>query len=347
MQDIRLFGVNGTEDYAKCIARQIGQPLTPRVEKLFGDGEPYIKSVVGEKGNVRNCDCYIICSLFSDPNQSVNDKLVKLLFFTGSLKDASARRVTLVIPYLAYQRQDRKTESRAGIYTKYLAMLMERAGADRLVTMDVHNLAAFQSSMRFPVDNLEARNLLADFLCGGSDRKHDLPIENHIPNPLFEHRENLAVLSPDSGGLQRCRLFRDALQRRLNIDIDVFYLDKERDKQTGEVKGGRISGDIKGKKIIVYDDMIASGGTVELCDETVKGLGGEVWAVCATHGIFTGKASERLQNIQRLVVTDTIPSFRLPKDDWKDRLYVVRTTGMFAEAIRCTYYGGSISELLD
>ena len=164
MQDLRLFAVNGTNDYGNRIARRLGIPLTPRKEKLFGDGEPYIKSAVGREGNVRNCECFVICSLFTDKEQSVNDKFVKLLFFAGSLKDASAKRVTLVCPYLSYQRQDRKTESRAGVYTKYTAMLMEAVEVDRLITMDVHNLSAFQSSCRFPVDNLESRNLLADFL---------------------------------------------------------------------------------------------------------------------------------------------------------------------------------------
>ena len=341
MKDIRLFGVNGTENYAKSVGNYLGQTLTPHVEKIFDDGEPYIKSIVGEEGNVRNCDCYIICSLFSDQDQSVNDKLVKLLFFIGSLKDASARRVTLVIPYLAYQRQDRKTESRAGIYTKYLSMLMESVEADRLITMDVHNLSAFQSAMRFPVDNLEARNLLAEFVCGIN--KHNLLIKNHISDPLIEHRKNLAVISPDSGGLGRSRLFRDALQERLEVEINVFFLDKERNKTTGAVKGGRISGNIEGKQIIVFDDMIASGGTIQLCHQTVQNLGGEIWAVCATHGVFTNKAYDNLQKIPRIIITDTISPV---EENWNNRLHVVETTGIFAEAIKCTYYGGSISELL-
>ena len=145
----------------------------------------------------------------------------------------------------------------------------------------------------------------------------------------------MIVLSPDSGGLERCRLFRDALQQRLEMEIDVFYLD--------EAGGGRISGDIEGKQIIICDDMIATGRTIELCDKTVQVLGGEIWAVCATH--FIGGA-ERLQNIQRLIVTDTIPCLK-DKGNWNGKLYVVSTTRMFAEAIRCTYYGDSISQLLN
>lgn len=357
MKNLRLFGTDGFEDFARKVAKSIGTTLTQRQEKLFCDDEPYIKSSTGREGNVRNADCYIIGSLFSDNKQSVNDKFVKLLFFSGSLKDAGAARITLVLPYLAYQRQDRKTESRAGIYTSYSSRLLETMQVDRLITMDVHNLAATQSamSMRVLFDNLEAKNPLADFICGGYD-KEGMSIDYHVPNPLFkdfviDSKENdIVILAPDSGGLGRAKKFRNEIENRLKLNnkIPVLHLDKER-KASGELKNsGEINGDVAGKRVIVYDDIIASGGTIKLCCEAVKKYGGEIWAVCATHGIFTEKANENLKSVDRLVVTDTVLPINLNKEEWKNRLFICRTTQLFAEAIKRTHYeGGSISELLE
>ena len=358
MKNLRLFATDGFEDFAKKVAKNLGISLTCRQEKIFVDGEPYIKSAIGREGNVRASDCYIISSLFSDSKQSVNDKFLKLLFFAGSLKDAGASRITAIVPYLAYQRQDRKTESRAGIYTSYSARLLETMHFDRLITMDVHNLAATQSamSMRVLFDNLEARKCLADFVCGGYD-KDGILIEDHLSNSLYQEyvlekkEPDVVVLAPDSGGLGRAKKFRNELESRLYLQnkIPVVHLDKER-KQTGELNenSAEISGDVNNKKIIIYDDIISSGSTIKLCCEAIKKYGGELWAVCATHGIFTDKSNDNLKEVPRLVITDTVPPFRLTKDLWKNKLHICKTTQLFAEAIRRTHYeGGSISELLD
>ena len=357
MKNLRVFGMDGFEDFARKVAKSLGTALTQRQEKLFCDGEPYIKSVTGKEGNVRSADCYIISSLFTDNKQSVNDKFIKMLYFVGSLRDAGASRITLITPFLAYQRQDRKTESRAGIYTSYSAKLLETMGVNRLITMDVHNLSATQSamSMRVLFDNLEARRPLADFICGGHD-KDGMSIDDHVPDPLYkdfivEKKEpDLVILAPDSGGLGRAKKFRNEIESRLSLNnqIPVLHLDKER-KVTGELKNsGEINGNVENKRVIIYDDIIASGGTIKLCCDSVKKYGGQVWAVCATHGIFTEKANENLKCVERLVVTDTVPPIKLDKEFWKNRLHICRTTQIFAEAIRRTHYeGGSISELLE
>ncbi len=358
MKNLRLFGLDGFDGYARQIAKCLGVRLTPRQEKIFCDGEPYIKSIVGAEGNVRAKDCYIINSLFSDETQSVNDKFIKMLYFAGSLKDAGAERITLIVPFLAYQRQDRKTESRAGIYTTYSAKLLETMCVDRLITMDVHNLAATQSamSMRVLFDNLESKKSLADFICGGYD-KDGSPIEHKLPNCLYKEYvlekkiPDIVILSPDSGGVSRAKRFRNELELRLDLQntIPVVHLDKER-KSTGELDStkGIINADIKDKKIIIYDDIIASGGTIKLCQESVEKYGGEVYAVCASHGIFTEKSNFNLSKLERLVITDSIPPVRLDLDQWKNKLFICKTSPLFAEAIRRTHYeGGSISELLE
>lgn len=330
------------------MARYLDLPLSKHVEKYFADKEAYVRSDV----NVRGCDVYVISSLYSDEVQTVGEKFTKLLFFIGSLVDASARRITVVAPFLAYSRQDRKTESRAPITIKYVAQCLKAVGVGRVLTMDVHSLSAFQNAFHIPTDSLEAKNLFADFLCGvDSGAHHDdvpQPVENHIPDPLIDDPHELVVLAPDSGGMGRARRFRNALEHRLGLtnQIGVVYLDKER-LTGGEVSGSKIVGRVEGKRVIILDDMIGSGGTIGLSAQAVEKHGGVVWAVCATHGLFVGRANEHLSQIRRLVITDTIHPFRLDPAQWRNRLYVIPTAMMFAQAIRRTHEeGGSISDLL-
>ncbi|MEM1060954.1 MAG: ribose-phosphate pyrophosphokinase [Planctomycetota bacterium] len=350
MNNFRLFGLDGSKRYARQVAKFLDVPCSRHCEQFFADRETYIRSEV----NVRACDVYVISSLFADADQSVPEKLTKLLFFVGSLVDASARRITVVCPYLAYARQDRKTESRAPISIKYLAQCLEAVGCDRVLTMDVHNLAALQNAFRIPTDNLEAKNLLADMVCGvdgGFGDEGPQEVETPVPDPLRDDAQDVVVLAPDSGGMGRARRFRNALELRLGLhnQIDVAYLDKER-IDGSSVKGSKVIGDVKGKRVIVLDDMISSGGTVRVCVETIKKQKGEVYAVVATHGLFAGKpgsVEKNLADIPRLVVTDTIRPFRLKQEKYKGRLHVIPTSTMFAQAIRRTHEeGGSISDLL-
>ncbi len=348
MNNFRLFGLDGSRQYAQRVARYLDVPLARHIEKYFADKEPYVRS----DENVRGCDVYVITSLYSGQDQSVGEKFAKALLFIGSLRDASARRITLVTPYLPFARQDRKTESRAPISIKYFAQAIEAVGVDRVLTMDVHNLSAFQNAFRIPTDTLEAKNLLADFLCG-VDVEHGVDgepqyVDVHIPDPLINDPQNVAILAPDSGGMGRAKRFRSALEKRLHMgnQIDVVYLDKER-ISGNEVIASKIVGDVKGKRVIILDDLISSGSTIAAASRAVEKHGGEVWAACATHGLFVGKATQHLESVKRLVVADTIQPFRLDAKTWHDRLFLIPTAMMFAQAIRRTHEeGGSISDLL-
>jgi ribose-phosphate pyrophosphokinase len=218
--------------------------------------------------------------------------------------------------------------------------------------MDVHNLSALQNAFRIPTDNLEAKNLMADFLCGvdAGDGEEGGPqeVDNHIPDPLIDEPNDLVVLAPDSGGMGRAKRFRNALEKRLqqSNQIGVVYLDKER-VHGNEVRASEIVGNVKGKRVIILDDMISSGQTIRVCAQSVVDHGGELWGVCATHGLFVGDARENLKGLPRLVITDTIRPFRLDATEWDNRLFVIPTTMMFAQAIRRTHEeGGSISDLL-
>ena len=320
MNFLRVFGLNASKEYAIKVADFLDAPLSPHVERNFDDGEPYIRSEV----NVRGYDVFVIQSLYADERESVADKFMKLLFFINSLRDASARRITAVIPYFAYQRQDRKIISREGIYTKYTAQLMESVGVDRVLTMDVHNLAAFQCSFRIPTDHLECRNLFVQYF-----------LEN-LKDPA-----NLTILSPDSGGIGRVRNLRNKLSHELGVEIETASVDKTHEGNF--IKANKVIGNIEGRRVIIYDDMFSSFKSVIEACSAVKEAGGEVEAAVATHGLFVGNAVENLSNFEKpVIVSDTIPL------RFGDRLQVVETTQFFAKAIRRIHEeeGGSISELL-
>jgi ribose-phosphate pyrophosphokinase len=269
--------------------------------------------------------------------ETVSDKFLKLCIFCGSLKDASANQVIPIIPHLAWARQDRKTESRAPIATKYIAKMLESCGIDRVILFDVHNLAAEQNAFSVPIDNLEAKNLIAEWCA----------------NKLIEENENrpIKVLTPDSGGLNRCERFRNSLLKKLIEkgsqidDIDIVIFDKVRVK--GVVKGGRIIGDVQDANVIAYDDMISTGSTMEKASKAVLNQNGKIWAICATHGLFCGRANEIFESLNaKIVVTDTVSPCRF-SDQNGTKLNIVDTTSMVAEAICRIYSGtGSISELL-
>ncbi len=325
MKSLRIFGLNGTHKFAESVAESLDINLNRHVEKYFPDREPYVRA----DENVRGCDVYVIQSLYTDEHESVNDKFIKLLYFIGSLKDASAERVTAVIPYFGYQRQDRKTESRASITTKYVAMMLEAAGADRVLSMDVHSLAVFQNSIRIPTDHLEAKNLIVD----------------EVAICLRNQQEEIAVLAPDSGGAGRADRFRKSLAAKLAKKIPLVHMDKIR--EGSEVHGNTISDNIEGKIIIAVDDMISSGSTLAKAAETVEKFGGNFWGACATHGLFVGDVGSNLAKINNIVVTDTIDKVRCLHYDHSKKIKVLSCTKLFAKAIRRIHdEGGSISDLL-
>lgn len=340
MKNCRIFGLNGSKNYAAKVANYLDTSVAKHIEEYFDDDESYARSVE----NVRDCDAYVIAGLYSDAKQKVNEKLVNLMWFIGSLRDASVRRVTAVIPYMAYARQDRKTKSREPITTKYMAQVLEAVGVDRLVTIDIHSLSAYNNANRLPADNLDCVKLFTDYVCGGIGGDGQ-QIEHHVDSPLWDNSKDLVVLSPDIGGMSRCAVFQSALEKRLQVEIPLAIFDKRR--VDGAVTGSRIIGNVKGKRFLLFDDMIASGSTVAKAVEAAERDGGELYAVCATHGLFTGKASENLAKVKRLIISDTIPPWRLKLDEWKDRLHIVPTDRLIAKAIRRTHEeGGSLSDLL-
>ena len=320
-----VFALHASRSFGEGVARQLGISLSACEEREFEDGEHKSRPLV----NVRNQDVFVIQSLYADTQQSVNDKLVRLLFFIGALKDASAARVTAVVPYLAYARKDAKTQTRDPVTTRYVAQLFEAAGTDRLVAMDVHNLAAFQNAFRCRTDHLEAAKLFVAHFAS-----------------LLKEEPQITVVSPDIGGMKRAERFRQALGHALNRELNVAFMEKARAK--GVMRAGRLIGEVADHAIIV-DDLISTGGTLLHAAAACRESGAEKVYAAAAHGIFVGAANRLLSGteLDKIVVTDTIPPFRLDSELSRNKLTVLSAAPLFAEAIRRIHTGGSLVELLE
>ncbi|MFZ2406614.1 MAG: ribose-phosphate pyrophosphokinase, partial [Methylobacter sp.] len=321
---LRLFALSESHALGESIGADLCLPLSAHEERDFEDGEHKTRPLE----NVRGCDVFVIQSLYSEPGKSVNDKLCRLLFFIGALKDASARSVTAVLPYLGYARKDRKTKARDPVTTRYVAQLLESVGTDRVVTLDVHNLAAFQNAFRCSTDHLEAKNLFVEHFAA---RVRDI---------------ELVVVSPDIGGVKRAEQFREALSLRLNRPAGSAFMEKQR--SAGIVSGEALVGDVKGKAAIIIDDMISTGGTISRTANACRNQGAQSVHAAASHGIFVGKADQVVADpaLDSLVVTNTLPPFRLDPELVRNRLTVLDAAPLFADAIQRIHNGRSIVDLL-
>jgi ribose-phosphate pyrophosphokinase len=322
---LALFCLDHDKCFAAEVSRRLGVDIAPHEERAFEDGEFKIRPLC----NVRNRDVYVLASLHgAEPHAGVSEKLCRLLFFIGALKDAGADRVCVAAPYLCYQRKDRQTKPRDPVTSRYLAQLLEAMGADRVVTMDAHNISAYQNAFRCDTDHLDARGLFA----------------SHFAGLVGDHP--VAVVSPDLGGEKRAELFRERLERKLGRPVDKAFMDKRRSQ--GVVTGDIFAGEVEGRIAIVLDDLISGGGTMARVAQACKTRGAtHVWCA-ATHGVFSPGAAKTLGSapIDRIVVTDTVP---LPAfmAALQDRLCVVGAAALFAQAIERCHNGGSVSQLVE
>lgn len=319
-----LFALNDTSVFGEGVARALGRPLDSHEERNFEDGEHKARPLV----SVRGRHACVIQSLHGGPDASANDRLCKLLLFVSTLKSNGAARVTVLVPYLAYSRKDRQTKTRDPIATQYIARLFEAAGADCAVTLDVHNIVAFQNAFRAQSIHLDTRRLFIDHL---KERLAGQPV---------------CVVSPDPGGVKRAQLFREMLEARLGRPVGQAFMDKRR--SAGVVSGELLVGDVEGTLAIVVDDLISSGGTMARAAAALRGHGARSVICCAAHGLFTGAAEELLgtQSLDRIIISDSVPPFRLSSAFAASRCEIVSAAPLFAGCIRCLEGEGSISRLL-
>lgn len=340
MDAIRIFGLGTSAAYTAQVCEALSKKPTPHKEDFHDDDEPYVLSL----DNVRGCDVFIITSLYSCENEGVADKVLKLLFFARSLRDASARRITLILPYLAFQRQDRKTESRAPVYTKYIPEIVEGLlrQDDRILTFDPHNLSAYQSGFRLMLDHLEARPIFCDWF-------YKLHNSSNWRNLIFPDLDvsNMAFASPDDGGVERIGQYIDRIQNTLKIPINTACVYKTH--RGREIQAHGVMGDVKDKDVFLIDDMIASGKSLVQATMAIEKAGGRVYGVFAAHGLFVGNANENIAHLQkkgiRVITTDTIHTNKL-LPEIREKIIVLSTAPLVGEAIRCIHAEESVSKLL-
>jgi len=316
-----LFALEGSRELGSRIAREMGIDLARHEERGFEDGEHKTRPLE----NVRGRDAYVLHQLDGGPEASVNDKLCRLLFFLGALRDASAVRVTAIIPYLVYARKDRKTKSRDPLTSRYIAQILEAVGTDRVVTMDVHNLAAFQSAFRCHTDHLSARPLFV---------RHFAPLLAEGP---------VTVVSPDVGGAKRA----EALRTALGADVPGAFMDKKR--SGGVVLGDTLVGPVAGRAAIILDDMISSGTTMIRAARACRAEGATRVFAAATHGVFQVETQALLSDaaVDQVVVTDTVTPARLAVPGARDKLVVLDAAPLFGQAILRIHEGGPLTALFE
>lgn len=312
-KDIKIFTGSSHRQLAEEIAEKIGLPLCQATVGKFSDGETEVN--IGEV--VRGSDVFVIQSTCTP----VNDNLMELLIMTDALKRASAGRITAVIPYYGYARQDRKSKSRDPISAKLVANLITIAGADRILTMDLH-APQLQGFFDIPVDHLEGTPLLAKYF-----------EEN------FEDYKDFVAVSADVGSVGRVRKFAE----RLNIPIAI--IDKRRRKaNVSEVMN--VIGEVSGKKCIIVDDLIDTAGTIVNAAEALAEHGATELYACCTHAVLSGPAIERLREsqIKSIITLNTIP---IPAEKKLDKIVEISVGYFFAKSIECIYSDLSLGRLID
>ena len=314
-KDIKIFSGNSNKALAEAICREMGTQLGDSEVGAFSDGENYVSIYE----TVRGSDVFVIQSTSSP----VNDNLMELLIMIDALKRASAGRITAVIPYFGYARQDRKTKPRDPISAKLVANLITRAGADRVLTMDLH-ANQIQGFFDIPVDNLLGSPIFVE----------------HFMQKYAEVHDDTMVVSPDVGSVARARAFAQKL------DMPLAIVDKRRQKaNSSEVMN--IIGDVEGKNVILLDDMVDTGGSLCHAAKALVEIGhAKSVTACASHGVLSGPAYDRINDsvIDEVIFLDTIQ----PRPDVAKicpKIRYLSVAHMFAEAIERIYEEQSVSKL--
>lgn len=308
---LKVFTLNSNRALAEEIASHIGTTLGECSVAEFSDGEIQINI----EESIRGCDVYVVQSTCFPVNQHI----MELLIMIDALKRASARSINIVMPYYGYARQDRKARSREPITAKLIANLLEKAGASRVITLDLH-APQIQGFFDIPIDHLQGVPILSDY---------------------FEEKnlKDLVIVSPDHGGVTRARRVADRLKAPIGI------IDKRRPRpNVSEVMN--IIGTIEGKTAILIDDIIDTAGTITLAADALIESGAKEVYACCTHPVLSGPAVERIANskIRELVVTNTIP---LPKEKHLDKIKQLSVAPLIGDAIIRIHENKSVSSLFD
>jgi ribose-phosphate pyrophosphokinase len=307
---MKLFGGNANPALARDICDFLGVGLSAAEVRTFSDGEIFVE--IGE--NVRGCDVFVI----QPTCPPVNDHLMELVIMVDALRRASARRITAVVPYYGYARQDRKVAPRTPITAKVVAEMMMVVGVRRVLAMDLH-AGQIQGFFNIPVDHLYAAPVLVNFI---REELHD----------------NIVMVSPDAGGVERTRAYAKRL------DADLAIIDKRRER-ANVAQAMNVIGDVRGKKAVLIDDMVDTAGTLCAAAEILMQSGASEVYACCSHGVLSGPAIERLEKsqIKQLVVTNSVPLRGAAKECKK--IKVLSVAPLLGEAIRQIHLDASVSSL--
>lgn len=313
-----LFTGNANIPLAKEIADYLEVPLGVSTVTRFNDGEISIQI----EESVRNKDVFIVQSNCPTETQSINDNLMELYLLVRTVKRASANSITAIIPYYGYARQDRKTHSRVPISAADVALMLEVAGVDRVVTIDLH-CGQIQGFFQYaPVDNLHVASMFASYF---SDKMLD----------------NVVIVSPDAGGVERAREFQDSLAKR-GVLAELAIICKQRLK-AGVIGNMQLIGNVKDADVIIIDDICDTGGTLVQAAQLLKDHGANRVFTAIVHPVFSGAAIDKIRHsvIEEMVVTNTIPLRTAPPENLK----TLSVAPLLGEAIKRIQMGGSLSEL--
>jgi ribose-phosphate pyrophosphokinase len=315
---LTLFAPAASKPFASKVAAMLGISLAPSEEREFEGGEHKMRPLCDVLGR----RVFVVHALHGDEQQSANDKLCRLLFFIGALKDAGAAHVTACVPYFAYARKDRRTKARDPVTTRYVAGMFESVGTDRVIVLDIHNDAAFDNSFRIETMRLESAAVFSKELTSyvGTD---------------------LLVASPDAGGMKRAHQFQTFLQEHFKQPIGAGFMEKIR--SSGQLSGDTFVGDVRGREVIIYDDMIASGSTLIRATRAAREGGATRVHAVATHAVFTPQAKQLFEPAgpDQVWVSDSIevpPAFA---EMAGSKLRVCSIAPLFAETIRYLTAHGS------
>jgi len=320
----QLFALNASADLGARVATALGWPLAAHEERDFEDGEHKARPL----DDVAGRDVYVLHSLHGEPGQSANDKLCRLLFFIGAAKDAGARRVTAVTPYLAYARKDRRTKPNDPVTTRYVGAMFDAIGVDCVVTLEVHSPTAFENAFRCRTVALTGTPLFVDYA------------KAHLAG------EKLAVVSPDAGGMKRAESLREALEGLFKRPIGKGLAEKHR--SAGVVSGELFAGDVGGATALIVDDLISTGGTLLRTAKAARAAGAKKVLALVTHGLFMHGSAEVIADpaLDGIVVSDAVPPFRLEHAEKNRKLTLLPSAPLLAEAIRRLHEDRSLTDLM-
>jgi ribose-phosphate pyrophosphokinase len=313
-----IFSGNANKELAQKVVDSLNVSLGNSIVKKFNDGEIQIQI----QENVRNKDVFIVQPTCPCENQSINDNIMELFLLVRTMKRASAKSVTTVIPYYGYARQDRKTSPRVPISAADKAILLETAGIDRVLTVDLHCGQIQGFFKNAPVDNLYAASVF-------------------IPYLETKKLSNVVVVSPDAGGVDRANKFMKQLGKK-NISAEIAMISKQR-AGAGVIASMNLIGDVKGADAIIVDDMCDTGGTLVKAAKLLKDCGAKRVFAAITHPVFSGTALKLIGEsvIDEMLIADTIPL----RGQAPANIKVISVSSMLAEAIRRIQFGESVSEL--